>query len=150
MIPRQHKFHPMLLVSIAFFSFLLNLFWEVIHESFLYKTHMMPSFSHPVVILYATLVDTFYIVLVYALVALFLRNGIWVKKMPMNATLLFCVGVFIVSLLIEVRGVYIVHSWSYDSMMPTLFGIGISPMLQLVTTGILSLWLTKKLMRSVI
>ena len=34
--------------------------------------------------------------------------------------------------------------WAYTKLMPTIYGVGISPLVQLFTTSILGLWLQKK------
>jgi len=47
---------------------------------------------------------------------------------------------------IEYRKVVVLKAWSYTPLMLTIFGIGISPLLQLSITGLVSFWLTKRIL----
>jgi len=52
----------------------------------------------------------------------------------------------IVAAMIEYRAIFYYHRWLYKKAMPTLFGIGISPMVQLSITGLLAVWLTREIL----
>jgi hypothetical protein len=47
---------------------------------------------------------------------------------------------------IEYANVHIHRIWSYKQLMPTVFGIGLSPLAQLGITAIVSMWLTRKVL----
>jgi hypothetical protein len=56
----------------------------------------------------------------------------------------YVVGVTVITaLLIEVGAVYLLAEWSYSQLMPTLFGIGVSPLLQLLITALMSIAIIK-------
>lgn len=48
--------------------------------------------------------------------------------------------------IIEYRKVFVFKEWSYTPLMPTLFGIGLSPLVQLSVTGLAAFWLTRRVL----
>ncbi|MEK6934699.1 MAG: hypothetical protein AABW46_02365 [Nanoarchaeota archaeon] len=124
-------------VLIAFF---LNLFWEISH-SLLYNWNNLPLqnniYYYIPKILWASLVDAFYVFVILLLL-------IWSKKIKnKDYVITFSVGLFI-AFVIEIRALYL-ELWSYNQYMPTFFGIGVTPLLQLATTGVITLYILKKI-----
>jgi len=62
------------------------------------------------------------------------------KKWPLYLFLIMCL---LVAISIEVRAVYIQGRWSYSDYMPTVFGIGLSPLVQMAVTGLASDMITR-------
>jgi len=50
----------------------------------------------------------------------------------------------IAAIWIEYRAVFLLDRWGYVAAMPTIFGVGFTPLVQLALTGLVSLWVTKK------
>jgi hypothetical protein len=51
-----------------------------------------------------------------------------------------------IAAIIEYERVFISEVWSYNAHMPTLFGIGLSPLLQLSVTGLITFSLTRAIL----
>lgn len=47
------------------------------------------------------------------------------------------------AVIIEVKDIYIFEQWAYSDAMPIVFGLGVSPLLQLAVTGLTALGLTR-------
>jgi len=56
------------------------------------------------------------------------------------------VGV-VIAAIIEFDALYLRHKWHYNALMPTVLGLGISPLLQLSITGILNVLIVKRLLK---
>ncbi len=49
-----------------------------------------------------------------------------------------------IAIWIEIKGVYLTAEWFYLETMPTIFGLGLSPLLQLAVTGFIAILAIKK------
>ena len=137
-------------VSYLFFiTFFLNLFWEVLHSS-LYNWNIFPLennvYFYIQKILMASLGDAIFLSLIFLIVSAINKNTKWIKfPKQRDYSYIILLGL-IFAILIELRAKFF-NLWTYNQYMPTLFGIGISPLIQLATTGILSLIILKKFLR---
>ena len=67
------------------------------------------------------------------------KDIFWVKKLSFkNSAIFFIIGV-VFAFVAEYWALFIKHEWSYTPHMPTIFGIGFSPLIQLSFTGLISL-----------
>lgn len=121
-------------------SFILNFVWENLHKT-LYLSNTLP-FSGIALMLYASFVDAFLILFIYLLTSPISRNWIW--KINIKSISIFSLVTIIVAILIEVRAL-LTGRWLYKEIMPTVFEIGLTPLIQLAITGIVSIILVKKL-----
>ncbi len=121
-------------------AFLLNFLWEAIHGAFLYEgLEKMISVEYVPLILYAATVDSVLIVFMWGLSTLALKDvNLFKTKLAFSWVLFISLGLLF-AIFIEVRAVFFENRWEYSSLMPTIFGIGISPLIQLVITGILAI-----------
>jgi hypothetical protein len=55
------------------------------------------------------------------------------------------ITVLAIAAAIEFRRVFVLKTWGYTPRMFTLFGIGLSPLLQLSVSGVLAFWITKRI-----
>ena len=133
-------------VLIFVFAYLLNFFWESFHAVFLYEGHNFNAIRYVPMIGYVSMVDGLLILGMYLIVSLFWRNFLWINEIDMKKIGFFAITGLLIAAWIEYRGVFLQARWSYNSLMPTIFGIGLSPLLQLAVTGAISLWLTKRLL----
>lgn len=126
--------------------FLLNLVWEVSH-SYLYDWNKFPLendvYYYIPRIFGASLGDLGWIIFIFSIISLSNKNLRWIKN-PSKKDYIFVVmlGLFI-AIGIELKA-QLLDKWSYTDAMPTIFGIGISPLLQLGATSLLALWLIRK------
>lgn len=132
------------LLGILIFSFLLNFFWESLHAFSLYKDHIIDSDKYVRMMVYVSLMDAVTILAMYVFCAFFIQDILWLRKLYPKQVIMFLIIGLIVAVAAEYWAVYITHEWYYNNRMPVIFGIGLSPFLQLSVTGIISLWLTKR------
>jgi hypothetical protein len=136
-----------LTVGLAFlFSYLLNFIWETYHAVWLYEGHDFSAGRYVRMINYVSIVDAFMVLGIFFFVSLLWRNLFWLKSMDALQTLLALLTGFAASGVIEYRAVYLMNEWRYNSNMPTVLGIGLSPLIQIGITGLLALWLTRRLL----
>jgi hypothetical protein len=132
------------LSTVFIFAYLLNYVWESFHAVFLYQDHDFRAEMYVLMLNYVAAVDGIFIVGMYVFVAAFWWDALWLKKMDIKkAGTIVAMGLVVASL-IEYRKVVILKTWTYLPAMPTILGIGISPLLQLSVTGLLSIWLTRR------
>jgi len=86
----------------------------------------------------------FIILGIFAIVSLKNKNYKWIKNPSKFDYLLVAFLGLIIAAFIEIINLNL-GRWKYTIMMPTFFGIGISPLIQLALTGIISLIIVKKL-----
>ena len=126
--------------------FAINLVWEVSH-SVLYDWNQSPlqnsvEFYVPK-ILHSTFGDLLLLTAIFAVVSLRNRNLKWIWNPRKTDYLKVAALGFVVAFLIELRAISF-HKWAYNSMMPTIFGFGLTPLLQLAIIGMFVLWLVQK------
>ncbi|MDP3900609.1 MAG: hypothetical protein Q8Q23_06050 [bacterium] len=131
------------LVIYAIFAFGLNFIWESLHAPHLYASHTF-SMSFWPLMAYVSSVDTALLLLIFFGGALLWQDWRWYYGRDSAAQSLYIVmaGV-IIALIIEIKAVYIFHQWTYSDLMPTIFGIGLSPLVQLAVTGLVALWVCR-------
>ncbi len=139
--------------SISFFlltlfcsAFLLNFLWESIHGAFLYQgIGDLPSKAYLPLMLYATVVDAVLITVMWILTSLILRNTSWIDVKKPLPWAIFSIFGLVFALFIEIRALFFQHRWAYSALMPTITGIGVSPLIQLVITGIIAVKISSRL-----
>ncbi len=135
------------IISIYIISFLLNFLWESLHAPFLYTCCQDKTPAQFIqLILYASSIDGLMVLLMYGLVSLFSRSIKWINKITRLNIFGFILTGIVIAILIEVRAI-LTNRWEYSVLMPTLFGIGLSPLMQLSITGLIALLVTKRLLR---
>jgi len=128
------------------FSFLLNFLWEALHAVYLYQHHNFDAATYVPMLLYVSSVDSLMILGLYLSVSLIWRDFIWIKSFQKKTVVVFLSLGVAVAFIIEYRAVFYTHRWLYKEAMPTIFGVGLSPLVQLSVTGILAVWLTKEIL----
>ena len=126
-------------------SFVLNFVWESSHAVLLYQDHNIPSSEYLPMMWYASVMDGLSILFLCLLVALLLKDLFWINNTQKKGLALFAGLALLLAALIEYRGVYLQGRWSYNELMPVVFGIGLSPSVQLAITGVVALWVTRRL-----
>ena len=132
-------------LSIFVFAYLLNFVWESFHSFSLYQGHNIESGKYVLMINYMSIMDAVTILGIYLTIAFFEKDILWLEQLTKKRILMIIIFGLITAILAEYRAVYLTKEWSYNAFMPVVFGIGVSPMIQLSITGWLAIWVTSRL-----
>jgi hypothetical protein len=133
------------LLSTFAFASLLNYVWESNHAVYLYEAHDFNAERYVRMLSYVSAVDGALILMIYLFMSLAWKDVLWLRKMSRRqAGVVFAAGLMIAAF-IEYRKVFVLKAWSYTPLMLTVFGIGLSPLLQLSSTALLAFWITRKI-----
>lgn len=118
---------------------ILNLIWEFSHYILYIDLSGIAPIPH---LILASFTDVLLILAIFTVISLKNKNLTWIKKpKKIDYLIILSLGV-IISSIIELR-VLNIGRWVYTELMPTIFNIGLSPLIQLFTTAILALHLNK-------
>lgn len=134
--------------GILFCSFLLNFFWESLHGFSLYTDHIIDSDKYVQMMVYMSFMDAVTIFAMYLVCAIFMKDVLWLKNLNHRRAIIFFVFGLFVAAAVEYWSVYVAHEWHYNDKMPVIFGIGLSPLVQLSVTGLAAYWLTNRILAS--
>lgn len=124
-----------LLLHIFLVSFFINLLWEVTHSQ-LYNTCLKIKLKKYIpLIISASIKDGLGISLLFWISTIIFKN---VNVFTNSYHLLFFTLVALVSSFIDERVSLKRKRWEYSEEMPKIFGVGISPLIQIAITGILT------------
>ena len=127
------------LIILAIIILGLNIVWEFLHYRLYIDLTGIPSTTHLII---ASFADLFLVFLIFSIISIFNKSISWIEnphKLDYNIIILF--GILIATII----EIYSLSNgrWAYTNLMPTIFGIGLSPLIQLFTTSIIGLWLFK-------
>lgn len=127
----------LLLVKIFIIAFFVNLLYEILH-SVLYKTCLKaPLPKYVYLILKAAIFDGFAITIIYYAVYLIFKN----QNPFLNYSQIF--SFLLIGLIFSfIWEDYSLKNkkWEYSNKMPIILDVGITPLMQLALTGILSVY----------
>ena len=125
-------------------AFLLNFVWESIHAVLFYEGHAgyVADFFMRMVI-YASSIDALLILGIFCSGCLLFKSACWLESYRGKEVLYTVALGVVIAAIIEVKAL-LFEQWKYTALMPTIFGIGLSPLVQLAITGSLSIFLTAK------
>jgi len=129
------------IIILAAFVFISNLIWEALHST-LYICNMNGDFVY--IILRSSVGDVFLIGLIFLFISLKNMNTKWINKPSRLDLILIAIVGILTAIIIEMVSLSS-GRWEYEIMMPTILGIGITPIFQLAITAIISLWLINKI-----
>lgn len=139
----KKNIHSLMGVSFVFvISFLLNFLWEAIHAVLFYEGHAdYPALFFVKMLLYASFFDAVFISVIF-LAGCYIWKGssCWIKNFNKKKLFFTIIAGLIIASLIELRAM-IYKRWSYNELMPTILGLGVSPLLQLSVTGSITFYL---------
>ena len=122
-----------LLISV----FILNLIWEFLHFP-LYICNLTIS-NNSLMILKVSLGDLLIISLIFFFVSLKNKSIRWLNSPSKFDYLVITFLGIVAAIFIELNALSI-GRWSYKEVMPTIFGIGFTPLIQLAATSLIALW----------
>ena len=140
----KHLHKTIILFVVLAFS--INLVWEVSH-SVLYDWNKAPlhndAYFYISRILYSTAGDLLLLTMIFVAVSLKNKNLDWIQKPKKFDYGLIAILGLAFAIFIEKRA-EILHLWSYNTNMPLIYGMGLTPLIQLALTGIFVLWLMQR------
>lgn len=92
-----------------------------------YRKHDFRAEKYVLMLNYVALIDGLLVVGLYIVVAILWRDALWLKEMNIKQICAIVAMGLLIAALIEYRRVFVLKTWAYLPMMPTIFGIGISP-----------------------
>ncbi len=131
---------------VAVSTYLVNLLWEVAH-SMLYNWNQLPLknevYFYIPKIMGATLGDVSVILTMFLINSIFRKGFTWISSPAKRDYIALVILGLIFAVGIEVRAM-LYNLWSYNQYMPLVFGIGLTPLIQLSITGMIVLFLTSR------
>jgi hypothetical protein len=121
-----------LLTALFVFGFLLNMVWEIWHSQ-LYTTCLKQEWTKNVRLLtIMSLKDAFFIVLFYLVtVLLFGSYDIFSNSLQLVVFVFISLSFSFVDEKISIKK----KRWEYAPAMPTIWGVGVTPLLEIAVTG---------------
>ena len=116
-------------VRLAAWGFGLNALWEFTHSP-LYADHDRGVVYVVWTRLHCTAGDVLILLVCFWLVALFFRSRRWHREWPVRGGATFTVAGMAYTVWSEWLNTGIKGAWSYSESMPTVLGIGLTPVLQ--------------------
>jgi len=127
-------------------AFMVNFIWESFHAVYLYEAHDFNAKKYVAMVGYVSLIDGFLILGIYLLVAAVWRDAAWIREMNGKQIYTVLLAGFLLAAAIEYQKVFVTRAWSYNRLMPTFFGLGLSPLLQLSMTGLWAFWVSGRVL----
>lgn len=123
------------LLHIFLISSLINLVWEVLHSQ-LYTTCLeMPFKKYPSLIVKQSIKDGLWISIFYLITYLLFQNAEILNNRLQLA--LFIVLSLVFSFVDEKISIKL-KRWQYSKQMPTILGVGLTPLIELAVTGVVT------------
>ena len=141
----KHKFRRIIMkfykkiILVFIIAFILNLIWEYSHFNLYFDLSGIPKHTH---LFLATLMDAIIICSIFLVIIFKNQSFDWTKKTKMRDYSWIIVWGLIIASFIETHALS-TGRWMYKEIMPTILGLGLSPLLQLATTGILTLFILR-------
>lgn len=136
--------------TIFLFAWFLNFAWESFHGPFLYRMGEMIGITTPQgfvpLIAWVSVKDALLVLVLYGATALVLREKLWKEGAGVREMCTLGLLGVLTAAGIEYHALS-TGRWAYSQLMPTVLGIGVSPLLQLGATGIIAVivadWIRK-------
>jgi len=111
-------------------AFVLNLVWEISHVR-LYTIWMeADGLRIAWAVIHCSLGDVVIALATFALAGIVLWRADWPASRPWAGGVIAVIGAMVITAWSEWYNVYRTGAWSYTSDMPTIYGVGLSPLLQ--------------------
>ena len=137
------------IIKILFFVLILNLIWEFSHHYLYIDLTGIPTTLH---LILASFMDVILIFFLFSIISFKIKNKSfdfkWLENPSKKDYILFIIIAILFAFIWEAINIYL-GRWSYKLAMPTILGVGLSPLLQLAFTGILSILLSKCLVKNI-
>ena len=111
-------------------AFILNLIWEIGHVCLYTLWTQADSLTIAWSVFHCTLGDVVIALAAFALAAIALRRADWPASRPWTGGAIAVISAMAYTAWSEWYNVYRTGAWGYTPDMPTIYGIGLSPLLQ--------------------
>ena len=111
-------------------AFILNLAWEIVHVRLYTIWAAADGMSVAWALLHCSLGDVAIALAMFALAGIVLWRADWPASRPWTGGVIVVIGAMAFAAWSEWYNVYRAGNWGYTASMPTIFGIGLSPLLQ--------------------
>jgi hypothetical protein len=129
---------------VAGFAFLLNFVWEMWQAPF-YRTMVAASHLNAVVVCsLATIGDAAITVAAFGVAAGMVRNRGWLFRPAARPVAVYLSVGLGVTILLEWLNVHVWQRFAYAPSMPTVFGVGLTPLIQWLVLPPVALWLAAR------
>ncbi len=129
------------LLIIGLIALVLNLAWEFSHYALYIDLSGIAKYPH---LILASLVDMLIVFIILIFVSLKNKDFGWVERPTKIDYFSVIVLGFLIAVLIEAVNLNL-GRWAYQESMPVIFGLGLSPLVQLSLTGSISLFILNRL-----
>jgi len=124
-----------IIFQIFIISFLINLLWEVLHSRFYDTCINMKLKNYIPLIVGASLKDGFWISLFYLITVLLFQNiNILLNLFQLFVFVILGLSFSFVDEKISIKR----NRWKYSRKMPQILGVGITPLIEIALTGLLT------------
>jgi len=123
-------------VALGLVAFALHFTWEMAHAKWYATMNALPFWTATAWCARAALIDVLIGAAAYAVAALIARNVRWVRQ-PGALPLTFYLAIGIVVTVAIERWAVAIGRWRYAATMPTIGGVGLSPLLQWLVVPLL-------------
>jgi hypothetical protein len=123
-------------------SFLLNFFWESWHGIHLYhggQNYTGQIKDYVYINTVASVQDAVSLLLIFIFIAIVSTGIDWWKSISFLEASVFALLSVGGTFAVEWYATKIVGWWSYNDMMPTVLSIGLSPLIQILVTGMITI-----------
>lgn len=128
------------IIFFALIVLVLNLIWEFSHYNLYNDLSGIPPTLH---LITASFSDVFWVFIIFFFIFLINKGVEWMENPTKKDYFLIVLFGLVTAILIETINLNL-GRWAYKEIMPTILGIGLSPLVQLAITGGLSLLIFKK------
>lgn len=135
------------LVAVVLAAYALHFAWEMAHASLFATMRDLPFWQATAWCLRAALWDVLISAVAYAVASLMARTIHWVQH-PWMLHLAIYLGVGLAITVAIERWALAAGRWRYAEAMPTVLGIGLSPLLQWVVVPLLTVAVMRMVLRS--
>jgi len=130
--------------AVGGFAVLLHFPWEMLQAPFYQDLAAAEHWNSVLECGRATLGDAVIALTAYGSTAALHRDPLWLARPALGASATYLGAGLLLTMILEAVNVYVLHRWSYSPQMPTVLGIGLTPLLQWLVLPPLNLWLAAR------
>jgi len=131
-------------LHISIFAFLLNFVWELLQMPLFAGFADFPYYQTILHCTKATFGDVVISLVAFAGACLITRSRMWIVSMNKSGVVSFLAIGLVITVAFELLATGPLNRWEYSESMPTVIGVGVSPLAQWVILPLIQLWFVKR------